>query len=339
MKIRPACAAVVSIGTALLLLSGIRCAQAAEIKIVSPGAYEDIEGEGAVGADCCPPFRYQQVFPAADFAALGNQPHWIVDFTSRPDQSVTSPGTVLFPDNEIRLSTTQRGPANLSLVFDDNLGPDVMQFYRGPLTQVADVAGPGPGPREFYNADFPAGVTPFLYDPSQGNLLFDVIAWQGGSSSAREDKVPGMRTALVCVRPTRNARRSGRGFDLSVHVCSRPGCPSHRPRCSCSDWQPGASCRSLLDGPAGPRAGDAVYSPMPRCSCFKRKDHHENQTSLCRRGRRMPLRASSIVGRRGHRLEQRHARCHPGGLDERDPGDAGHGDDAHRNLRCGELDR
>ena len=31
MKVRPACAAVVSIGTALLLLSGIRCAQAAEI--------------------------------------------------------------------------------------------------------------------------------------------------------------------------------------------------------------------------------------------------------------------------------------------------------------------
>ena len=26
------------------------------------------------------------------------------------------------------------GPPNLSLSFDDNLGPDVMQFYRGPLT-------------------------------------------------------------------------------------------------------------------------------------------------------------------------------------------------------------
>ena len=49
MKVRPACAAVVSIGTALLLLSGIRCAQAAEIKIVSPGAYEDIEGPDRSG--------------------------------------------------------------------------------------------------------------------------------------------------------------------------------------------------------------------------------------------------------------------------------------------------
>ena len=147
MKVRLACTAVVSIGTALLLLSGIRCAQAQEIKIVSPGAYEDIEGAGATDANCCPPFRYQQVFPAADFAALGNQPHWIVGFTSRADQSVTSPLTVHWPDNEIRLSTTQRGPDNLSLSFDDNLGPDVMQFYRGPRTVVADIDGPGPGPR------------------------------------------------------------------------------------------------------------------------------------------------------------------------------------------------
>ena len=189
------------IGTSLLLLAGIRCAQAAEIKIVSPGAYEDIEGEGVTNADCCPPFRYQQVFPAADFAALGNQPHWIVGFTTRTDQSATSPGTAHFPDNEIRLSTTQRGPSNLSLRFDDNLGSDVMQFYRGPLIQVADAAGPGPGPREFYNSEFPAGVTPYLYDPSQGNLLFDVIAWQGVSSSTRDDKVPGIQTALYATSP------------------------------------------------------------------------------------------------------------------------------------------
>ena len=132
MKVRPACAAVVSIGTALLLLSGIRCAQAAEIKIVSPSAYEDIEGEGAVGEDCCPPFRCQQVFPAADFAALGNKPHWLVDITFRPDESQTSPGTVHYPDNEIRLTTTQRGPDNLSLRFDDNLGSDFKHCYRGP---------------------------------------------------------------------------------------------------------------------------------------------------------------------------------------------------------------
>ena len=206
------------IGTSLLLLAGIRCAQAAEIKIVSPSAYEDIEGEGGVGEDCCPPYRYQQVFPAEDFAALGNKPHWLVDFTIRPDQSLTSPRTVHFPDNEIRLSTMQVGPPNLSLRFDDNLGSDFMQFYRGPLTLVADVAGPGPGPREFYNADFPAGVTPYLYDPSQGNLLLDVIAWQGVSPSNRGDKVPGMQTALYASTPfaTQGVRDAASIFQLRL---------------------------------------------------------------------------------------------------------------------------
>ena len=194
-------AAVVSSGTALLLLAGIRSAPAAEIKIVSPSAYKDIEGAGGVDENCCSPYRYQQVFPAADFAALGNQPHWLVGFTVRPDESLTSPRTVQFPDNEVRFSTTQRGPDNLSLQFDDNLGSNFKQWYRGPQTQVADIDGTSPVPREFYRAARPAGVTPFLYDPSQGNLLFDVIAWQGESPSGRADQIPGMQTALYGSSP------------------------------------------------------------------------------------------------------------------------------------------
>jgi hypothetical protein len=197
MKLRPTCAAVALIGTSLLLLAGVPETQAAEIKIVSPSAYEYREGEGGGGSETSSPFRYQQVFPAADFAALGNQPHWLVGFTVRPDQSVTSPRTAHFPDNEVRLSTTERGPGNLSLAFNDNLGPDVMQFYRGPLNLVADIDGTSPVPREFYHAEFPAGVTPYLYDPSQGNLLYDVIAWQGASPSTRDDEVPGMLTAVA----------------------------------------------------------------------------------------------------------------------------------------------
>jgi hypothetical protein len=184
------------IGTCLLLLAGVRCTQAAEVKIVSPSAYKDKEGEGFVDESCCGPFRNQQVFPAEDFAALGNKPHWLVGFTFRPDHSVTSPGTVLGPDFEYRLTTMPVGPPNLSLVFDDNLGSDFKHFYRGPHTLVPKAQGPGPGPREFYNSDFSAGLTPFLYDPSKGNLLVDAIARQGWSPSPRGDLVPDIRTGL-----------------------------------------------------------------------------------------------------------------------------------------------
>jgi hypothetical protein len=188
-------AAVVSMGTALVLPAGVRFAQAAEVKIASPSAYKDREGEGCFCSDSQPPYRYQQVFPAADFAALGNRPYWIVGFGPRADQSVTSPSTAYLPDNYIRLSTTQRGPGNQSLVFDANFGSDVVPFYNGPLTMVADGAGPASGPKEFYHADFSAGVTPFLYDPSKGNLLFDFIAWQGESPKILADQIPGQVVA------------------------------------------------------------------------------------------------------------------------------------------------
>jgi hypothetical protein len=148
------------------------------------------------------------VFPAADFAALGNKPHWIVAFGPRADQSVTGPHTAYLPDNYVRLSTTWRSPNNLGLSFDFNHGSDVMQFYSGPLTMVADVAGPGPGPKGFYRPDFPAGVTPFLYDPSKGNLLFDFIAWQGESPKVLVDQIPGMQ---ITVAGSPSATQGGRG--------------------------------------------------------------------------------------------------------------------------------
>jgi hypothetical protein len=196
MKFRPACAAVALIGTSLLLPAGIRCAHAAEIKIVSPSAYENLEGEGLVDPNCCGfPFHFQQVFPAEDFAALGNKPHWLVHHTIRPDQSLTSPRTVLWPDNQFRFATMPVGPPNLSLRFDDNLGSDFKHFYRGPWTLVTNAQDPVPGPREFYNSHYSAGVTPYLYDPSQGNLLIDGIG-PGVSPSPLGDLVPGMLTTV-----------------------------------------------------------------------------------------------------------------------------------------------
>src|SRR5262245_57867316 len=110
MKVTQACTKVALIGTSLLLLAGIHSSQAAEIKIVSPSSYKAREGGECFCRDSEPPYRYQEVFPAADFAALGNRPHWLVAFGPRADQSVTSPHTAYLPDNYVRLSTTQRTP-------------------------------------------------------------------------------------------------------------------------------------------------------------------------------------------------------------------------------------
>lgn len=214
---------VVSIGTALGLLAGLPSAQAGEIRIASPGAYVDQNGEGCFCGHSEPPYRYQQVFPAADFAALGNRPHWIVAFGPRADESVTSPHTAHLPDNVIRLSTTGQKPSELGLSFDANHGSDVMEFYRGPLTMVAD----GAGPREFYQPDFSAGVIPFLYDPRQGNLLFDFTAWQGESPKILVDQIPGMQ---LSVAQAPHETQGGRGPAAIFQFTFVPAIHSARPQ-------------------------------------------------------------------------------------------------------------
>src|SRR6185503_2792048 len=124
-----------------LLLAVISTSRAQEIKVVSPQIYQNTDGPGAVADAPLAPFRYQQLFPAADFAALGGQPHWITSFTVRPDQSLTTPRTVTFADNQVRLSTTSKSQSNLSPAFDENFGPDVTQVHRGPMTMVANASG------------------------------------------------------------------------------------------------------------------------------------------------------------------------------------------------------
>jgi hypothetical protein len=190
---------------ACALLPGlIPSSQAAEIKLVSPQAYANTEGGSAVGEGDFAPFRYQQILPAVDFAALGGKPHWITSFTLRPDRSLTSPRTVRLPDNQVRFSTTAATPATHSDRFDANWGPDVKQFYRGPVTLVADADSLSTVPRKFYQKTTPQGLTPFLYDPTKGNLLLDIVAWGGASPSTVEDKIAAVngRTALYGESPT-----------------------------------------------------------------------------------------------------------------------------------------
>jgi hypothetical protein len=227
VDVRPASAAAAFIVTSLLLLTGIRSAQAAEIKIASPGAYKDREGSGIFDGVDEPPYRYQQVFPATDFAELGNQPHWIVGFGPRADESVESPHTAYLPDNYVRLSTTQQRPGNHSLVFDDNFGSDVIDFYSGPLTMVADVSGPGSGPKGFYQPDFAAGVTPFLYDPSKGNLLFDFIAREGESTKILADQIPSQLTVAGDSFAAQGSRGFAAIFQFTFVPVTRPGDYNH----------------------------------------------------------------------------------------------------------------
>ena len=142
---------------------------------VVPGGLETVEG----GGNNVSPFlsgsssvRNQQVYSASGFSSWSS-PAYITRIAFRQDG--VSGGEVFsttFPNIQIDLSTTSAAPDALSTTFVNNLGPDLTTVYSGELTLSS---------MQTYGSDIPYAFdiwiglqTPFLYDPTKGNLLMDV---------------------------------------------------------------------------------------------------------------------------------------------------------------------
>jgi hypothetical protein len=68
----------------------------------------------------------------------------------------------------------------LSATFANNVGADDTVVFSGPLSLSSAFTGPSAGPKDF---DIVITLqTPFLYDPSAGNLLLDVRNFSGGTT-------------------------------------------------------------------------------------------------------------------------------------------------------------
>ena len=134
------------------------------MQVVSPNELEQVEGDALLDTNVGP-FRWQQVFPATDFAMLTGSPQVITSLSMRrPDSSVEDPFEETWEDIQIRLSITDAAPDQISSNFDDNL-IDAITVYEGSLTLESTSTEPENGPREF-------GQTfelqnPFTYDPEK----------------------------------------------------------------------------------------------------------------------------------------------------------------------------
>jgi hypothetical protein len=142
--------------------------------IVVPNALAAVEGNSnntnPFGNTFFADVRYQQVYRANQFSGS----ILIGQIAFRPDASFGSAFSTVSPDIQINLSTTSRNPDALSATFSQNVGvDDTVVYNRGPLPLSTANAGGGLfGPRDF---DIVITLTtPFLYNPSQGNLLLDV---------------------------------------------------------------------------------------------------------------------------------------------------------------------
>jgi MYXO-CTERM domain-containing protein len=96
----------------------------------------------------------------------------------RPDATYGSAFATTLSDIQINLSTTSSSLADLTGVFADNIGSDdTIVVDRGALSLASSFTGPDDGPKVFdIHIDLD---TPFLYDPTAGNLLLDVRNCEG----------------------------------------------------------------------------------------------------------------------------------------------------------------
>ena len=104
---------------------------------------------------------YQQVYAASAFSG----PITITKIAFASSSSLTSgPGIATYNFN-LGLSTTAVGPNNISTNFAANRGADFAQVFSGPLTATITRSD---------QFDLIIDITPFTYNPANGNLLLDV---------------------------------------------------------------------------------------------------------------------------------------------------------------------
>lgn len=175
---------LLSIG--LLSIASPRVAWAQTASVVAPNADAATEGSSANGF----PFniggfqtseRYQQVYLASQFSALGPTGGLVTQIAFRPDAAFGMAFSSTLPNVQIDLSTTAATPSTLSGTFANNVGvDDITVFGPGPLTLSSSFTGPAGGPKNF---DIIITLTtPFYYNPALGNLLLDVRVASFGSA-------------------------------------------------------------------------------------------------------------------------------------------------------------
>lgn len=141
----------------------------ADTVIVSPNTLTSAEGNNGFKIPFSnPPARYQQIHSATEFGALA-EPGIVTQIALRANTNAAV-FSVQIPSVEIRLSTSTAEPDSISGTFADNAGPDETLVYAGALDFASSQTGAGPRP---FNLLIPI-TEPFVYDPTAGNLLFDV---------------------------------------------------------------------------------------------------------------------------------------------------------------------
>jgi len=149
------------------------------VEIVAPNGYETVDGDTG---NLFPFFatsvtnnsmRYQQVFDASQFSAIGAGGGTITEIAFRA-HSESPPFAAALASIQIDLSTTANAADALSTTFADNVGADDTVVF-GPVPFAISSTQPAnfTSTAKPFEIVFPL-LTPFFYDPADGNLLLDI---------------------------------------------------------------------------------------------------------------------------------------------------------------------
>ena len=152
--------------------------------IVAPNANGATEGNGnnsfpfnISAVNSVSSERYQQVFAASQFSALGG-PRVLTEIRFRPDGTCGAAFSSTLSSIQIARSTTATAPDALSNTFAINVGANDTVVRSGALTISSAFTGPVGGPKDF-DIIIPL-TTSFTYNPAAGNLLLDVRNFGAG---------------------------------------------------------------------------------------------------------------------------------------------------------------
>ncbi|MFO0804034.1 MAG: LamG-like jellyroll fold domain-containing protein [Gemmataceae bacterium] len=140
-----------------------------------------VEGDNSFTLGAGISFHFQQVVSSADFSG----PVLITAIRVRPDGLLGSAQSINYANYRVRLSTTSQSGGSLSTNYAANTGSDMVTVYDGALSLTTAFTGPSGGPKDF--DEIVVLTTPFLYNPANGNLLYDLQTVGGPNVTYRID--------------------------------------------------------------------------------------------------------------------------------------------------------
>lgn len=170
--------------SAFLLGAALIASPALADTVVVPGGPGTAQGPAPLRFYGNSGSRVQQVYDSSFFSG----PLQIDGLSFRAFPGAAPSGffsnSVSVSDILVRLSTTavsanEASGSQPSATFASNLGADLTTVFSGPLTLTTAATGVGPQPFD-YTINFD---TAFMYDPSGGNLLLDVLIPVGATVS------------------------------------------------------------------------------------------------------------------------------------------------------------